>query len=123
VNEQQPQLNVRIVEPPQKAPYPVAPNRPLLNSIVLLIGLVAGMAAAVGLSINAGRFIAKEQLAAAFDYPVIGVVARLSRFDDKLKATRTIVALSASGLLLLVCYMGVLVALDATFRGTLRGLL
>src|SRR6185503_8118044 len=69
VNEQKPQLNVRIVEPPQKAPYPVAPNRPLLNSIVLLIGLVAGMAAAVGLSINAGRFIAKEQLAAAFDYP------------------------------------------------------
>ena len=123
VNEAQPQLNVRIVEPPQKAPYPVAPNRPLLNSIVLLIGLAAGLAAAVGLSINAGRFIAKEQLAAAFDYPVIGVVARLSRFDDKLKATRMLLALSASGLLLLVCYMGVLVALDATFRGTLRGLL
>jgi polysaccharide chain length determinant protein (PEP-CTERM system associated) len=116
-------INVRTVEPPQKAPYPVAPNRPWLNSIVLLIGLAAGLAAAVGLSINAGRFIAKEQLAAAFDYPVIGVVARLSRFDDKLKATRTLVALSASGLLLLVCYMGVLVALDATFRGTLRGLL
>jgi polysaccharide chain length determinant protein (PEP-CTERM system associated) len=123
VNGAQPSITVRIVEPPQKAPYPVAPNRPLFNSIVLLIGLAAGLAAAVGLSINAGRFIAKEQLAAAFDYPVIGVVARLSRFDDKLKATRTLVALTGSGLLLLVCYMGVLVALDATFRGTLRGLL
>jgi polysaccharide chain length determinant protein (PEP-CTERM system associated) len=122
VNAQQ-SINVRIVEPPQKAPYPVAPNRPLLNSLILLIGLAAGLAAAVGLSINAGRFIAKEQLAAAFDYPVIGVVARLSRFDDKLKATRTLVALAASAFLLLVCYMGVLVALDATFRGTLRGLL
>jgi polysaccharide chain length determinant protein (PEP-CTERM system associated) len=122
VNAQQ-SINVRIVEPPQKAPYPIAPNRALLNSIVLLLGLAGGLAAAVGLAINAGRFIAKEQLAAAFDYPVIGVVARLSRLDDKLKATRTLVALAGSVVLLLVCYMGVLVALDATFRGTLRGLL
>jgi hypothetical protein len=77
----------------------------------------------VGLSINAGRFISKEQLAAAFDYPVIGVVARISRFDDKLRTTRAVAGVAASLVVLLVCYMGVLVALDATFRGTLRGLL
>jgi hypothetical protein len=123
VNDQQSAVTVRIVEPPQKAPYPVAPNRPLLNSIVLLAGLAAGLAAAIGLGINAGRFIAKEQLAAAFDYPVIGVVARISRLDDTLRATRAGFALASSLLVLLVCYMGVLVALDATFRGTLRGLL
>jgi len=123
VNDQQSAVTVRIVEPPQKAPYPVAPNRPLLNSLVLLAGLAAGIAAAVGLSINAGRFISKEQLAAAFDYPVIGVVARISRFDDKLRTTRAVAGVAASLVVLLVCYMGVLVALDATFRGTLRGLL
>ena len=123
VNDQQSAVTVRIVEPPQKAPFPVWPNRPLLNSLVLLAGLAAGLAAAVGLALNAGRFVAKEQLAEAFDYPIIGVVARLSRFDDRIRATRTIAALSASLTLLLVCYMGVLVALDATFRGTLWGLI
>ena len=123
VNDQQSAVTVRIVEPPQKAPFPVWPNRPLFNSIVLLLGLAAGLAAAVALSINAGRFIAREQLEEAFDYPVIGVVARLSRFDDRLRATRAVAALATSVTLLLVCYMGVLVALDATFRGTLRALL
>ncbi len=123
VNDQQSAVTVRIVEPPQKAPFPAAPNRPLLNSLVLLAGLAAGLAVAVGLAINAGRFVAKEQLAEAFDYPIIGVVARLSRFDDKLKAARAVTVLSASMTLLLVCYLGVLVALDATFRGTLWGFL
>src|SRR5207248_6099523 len=68
VNDEQSSITVRIVEPPKKAAFPVAPNRPLLNSIVILVGLAAGLAAAIGLSINAGRFFAKEQLAAEFDY-------------------------------------------------------
>lgn len=123
VNDQQSAITVRVVEPPKKAPFPVAPNRPLLNSIVLLVALGAGLAAAVGLSINAGRFIDKEQLAAEFDYPIIGVVGRLSRVGDRLKATRAAFALATSMLLLLGCYMVVLVALDATFRGTLQALL
>jgi len=123
INDQQSTINIRIIEPPQKAPFPVAPNRPLLNSLILLAGLAAGLAAAVALAINAGRFVAKEQLAAAFDYPVIGVVAKLSRFDDRRRTVRAAAGLAASSVLLLICYMGVLVALDATLRGTLRGML
>ena len=123
VNDQQSSINVRIVEPPQKAPFPVAPNRPLLNSIVLLIALGAGIAAAVGLSINAGRFLTQEQLAGAFDYPIIGVVAKLSHLEDKLKARRAVFAIASTMMLLMICYIGVLVVLDATFRGTLRAML
>jgi hypothetical protein len=85
--------------------------------------LAAGLAAAVALSINAGRFLSKEQLASEFDYPVIGVVARLSRFEDKVMAMRAIAMTTASALALLVCYFGVLIVLDATFRGTLWGML
>ncbi len=123
VNDQQSAITVRVVEPPKKAPYPVAPNRPFLNSMVLLAGLAAGLGAAVALSINAGRFIAKEQLAAEFDYPVIGVVGKISRFGDKLRATSAVVAMATSMALLLGCYVVVLVALDATFRGTLQAML
>jgi hypothetical protein len=77
----------------------------------------------LALSINAGRFVAKEQLMAEFDYPVIGVVGKISRFGDKLRATSAVIATATSMALLLGCYMIVLVVLDATFRGTLQAML
>ena len=123
VNDEQSSITVRIVEPPKKAAFPVAPNRPLLNSVIVLIGLAAGLAIAIALSINAGRFFAKEQLAAEFDYPIIGVVGRLARADDALEARRAYTALAACAGLLLCGYLVVLVALDASFRLTLRGIL
>jgi hypothetical protein len=123
VNDEQSSINVRIVEPPKKAPFPVAPNRPLFNSIVILVGLIAGLATAIGLSINAGRFFAKEQLAEEFDYPIIGVVGRLARADDLVDARRAYTALAACAGLLICGYLMVLVALDASFRLTLRGML
>ena len=123
VNDEQSSINVRIVEPPKKAPFPVAPNRPLLNSIVILVGLLAGLATTIGLSINAGRFFAKEQLTSEFDYPIIGVVGRLARADDALNTKRAYTALAACTGLLLCGYLVVLVALDASFRLTLRSML
>ena len=123
VNDEQSSINVRIVEPPKKAAFAVAPNRPLLNSAVILVGLLAGLATAIALSINAGRFFAKEQLASEFDYPIIGVVGRLARADDALNTRRAYTALAACTGLLLCGYVVVLVALDASFRLTLRGIL
>ena len=123
VNDEQSSITVRIVEPPKKAAFPSAPNRPLLNSIVILVGLAAGLGTAIALSINAGRFFAREQLAAEFDYPIIGVVGRLARADDALEARRAYTALAACTGLLLCGYLVVLVALDASFRLTLQGIL
>ena len=123
VNDEQSPINVRVVEPPKKAPFPAAPNRPLINSLILLAGLLAGMAAALGLSINAGRFFSKDQLVSQFDYPVIGVVTRLSLADDAFQARRAYSLLATSLAVLLCSYVGVLVAFDAAFRGTLRDLL
>jgi polysaccharide chain length determinant protein (PEP-CTERM system associated) len=123
VNDEQSSINVRIVEPPKKAPFPVAPNRPLLNSVVMLIGVAAGLATAIALSINAGRFFSKEQLVKDFDYPIIGVVGRLARADDGLVARRAYTAVAACTGLLLCGYLVVLIALDASFRLTLRSML
>src|ERR1700727_55988 len=64
VNDQQSTINVRVIEPPKKAPFPSAPNRPLINSAILFASLLAGLATAVGLSLNAGRFYSKEQVTA-----------------------------------------------------------
>ena len=56
-------------------------------------------------------------------YPIIGVVGRLARADDSLDARRAYTALAACAGLLLCGYFVVLVALDASFRLTLRGML
>ena len=123
VNNEQSVINVRVVEPPKKAPFPTAPNRPLLNSLILLVGLGAGLGAALALSINAGRFFAKDQLVSEFDYPVIGVVTRLGMADDAIQARRSYFLMGTSFAILLCGYVSVLVVFDATFRGTLGGLL
>jgi polysaccharide chain length determinant protein (PEP-CTERM system associated) len=123
VNDEQSAINVRVVEPPKKAPFPAAPNRPLINSIILLVGVLSGVATAFGLSINAGRFFVKDQLESEFDYPVIGVVTRLSLADDAIQAWRAYSLMATSLGVLLVCYASVLVMFDAAFRGMLRDLL
>lgn len=123
VNDEQSVVDVRVVEPPKKAPFPSWPNRPLVNSIILIIGLAAGTAAAFGLSINAGRFFAKDQLAAEFSYPVIGVVSQLGLANDLAKARQAFSLMATSLAVLLVSYAGVLIVFDATFRGLLRDFL
>ena len=55
--------------------------------------------------------------------PIIGVVGRLARADDALDARRAYTALAACTGLLLCGYVMVLVALDASFRLTLRSML
>lgn len=123
VNDEQSSITVRVVEPPKKAPFPTAPNRPLINSIILVVGILSGLAVAFALSINADRFFAKDQLVSEFDYPVIGVVTRLSLADDAVQARRTYSLMATSMAVLLCSYVGVLIVFDAAFLGTLRDLL
>jgi polysaccharide chain length determinant protein (PEP-CTERM system associated) len=123
VNDEQSAINVRVVEPPKKAPFPASPNRALINSVILLGGALSGLAVAFGLSVNAGRFFAKDQLVSEFDYPVIGVVTRLSLADDAIQAWRAYSLMATSLSVLLVGYGTVLIMFDAAFRGMLRDLL
>lgn len=123
VNNERSVINVRVVEPPKKAPFPTAPNRPMINSVILLVGLAGGLATALALSLNAGRFFAKEQLVSEFDYPIIGVVAKLSRAEDAVLARRTYSLVGASLAVLLCSYISVLLVFDAAFRSTLRDFL
>lgn len=123
VSEEQSPIVIRVVEPPKKASFPSAPNRPLINTAILAIGLLAGLATAFGLSLNAGRFFARDQLVSEFDYPVIGVVTQLNRGDEVLRIRRAYSMMATCLMVLLFSYAGVLVAFDAAFRGMLKDLL
>lgn len=113
-DDQQQAVSFRVVEPPQRSPYPAAPNRLLLNSLVLLAGVAGGVAAALLLSLNAGQFAAGDELAAMSGMPLIGVVTRLQSVAEWQRTRFAIAVLSASVGLLLLCYAAVLAVLSVS---------
>ena len=99
-------ISFRVLDPAQEPQFPTAPNRLLFNSVVLLLGVGAGAALAVLLTLNAGRFITSEDLASQFGLPIIGVITALPGIPSR-RSRLSILALSTSVGLLLLSYVGV----------------
>jgi uncharacterized protein involved in exopolysaccharide biosynthesis len=112
VDDRQETIAFRVIEAPMKAVFPVAPNRPVLDTVVLLIGLSAGVIVAIGMSLLAGRFVSSDQLAAAFDYPVIGVISRVTTLADTIRAARSALMVGVSFGVLVLCYFGLTIFLN-----------
>jgi hypothetical protein len=66
-----------VIDPPTAPRAPTAPNRPLLLTGVLLVGLGGGIAAAFGLSKLASGFSTTAQLERASGLPVIGSIGEV----------------------------------------------
>ena len=107
-------ITFRVLEPPQKPQFPTAPNRPLMNSIVLLIGIAGGAAAAILLTLNAGRLITSDDVVAQFAIPLLGVVTELPQIAGRVRNRLATLALSTSVILLLLGYAGVLAVLQTS---------
>jgi polysaccharide chain length determinant protein (PEP-CTERM system associated) len=114
VGDQQSSMVFRIVEPPQQPEHPIAPNRILFNSVVLLLGLGGGAAVAFLMGLNADRFVVSDQLRAAFDVPVIGVISNVRHAADAERMRKAVVAVSASVALLLVGYVTILLVFQSS---------
>ena len=110
MSEQQGSIAFRIIEPPKRTVFPVSPPRLLLNSAVLLAGIGAGIALALGLSIFSGRFTTSEELAEYFSLPLLGIV---TVGPNALAARRDKVAITTAGaaflsLMLVYCLVAAL---------------
>jgi polysaccharide chain length determinant protein (PEP-CTERM system associated) len=112
-------VSFRIVEPPQRPQLPASPNRPILNSGVLVMGLGGGVAIAVLLSLIAGRFLTSEDLASQFGFPVAGVITALPYGAGLRRNVFSALALSVSVALLFVSYVGVLALLRKSIYSVL----
>ena len=112
-------VSFRIVEPPQKPQVPASPNRPILNSAVLLMGIGGGVTISILLSLTAGRFLTSADLAAHFGFPLAGVVTALPYGAGLRRNKISAVALSVSVALLLLSYMGVLALLQKSIYSVL----
>lgn len=67
-------VQFKIIDPPRVPTAPSAPNRPLFMSVVLLAGIVAGVALALFLSQVRVTFDNRRSLAQAMGLPVLGSI-------------------------------------------------
>ncbi|WP_136161742.1 XrtA system polysaccharide chain length determinant [Sphingomonas flavalba] len=79
---------VRVVDPPSLPHLPVAPNRPLLLTLVLAVGLAGGAGAAFLLNQLRASFATAERLEAVSGLPVIGAVGHVETEAGRGEAAR-----------------------------------
>ena len=66
-----------VIDPPSQASVPTSPNRPLLLTGVLIVGLLGGVGAAFALSQLKTTFATATRLEKASGMPVIGSIGEV----------------------------------------------
>jgi polysaccharide chain length determinant protein (PEP-CTERM system associated) len=103
-------IQFRIVDPPQVPILPAAPNRSMYVSLVLLVGIGAGLAVPLALTQLDRSFATIGQLR-SLGLPVLGSVSRLSLGQARRHAAIQLAGVCASAFLLIAVY-GTLIALS-----------
>lgn len=116
--DQQSNMVFRIVDPPSVPNRPSAPNRIVLNLLVLLAGIGAGGAVSVALGQVSGRFLTMEQLGQAFALPVLGAVTIARTTADMVRERRATSLFAAGAGALVVGYLIVLVFFHTVTQST-----
>lgn len=70
-------LQFRVIEPPSAPRIPIAPNRPLLLTLVLIVGLAAGTGVAFGISQLKTSYPVASRLERSSGLPVIGSISEV----------------------------------------------
>ena len=104
----------RVIDPPQVPSAPKAPNRQLLNSMVLLMALGGGVGFAFMLSQIRPTFNDERRLREVSGVQVLGTVVMAWTDAQKARRTRGLVALLISVASLLPAYAAIMVALVLT---------
>ncbi|HXO89896.1 MAG TPA: XrtA system polysaccharide chain length determinant [Stellaceae bacterium] len=101
-------IQFRIVDPPQVPVVPAAPNRPFLVSVVLLLGIGAGLAVPV-LVMQLDRSFGTLSQLRNLGIPILGHVSRLSLGAAQRQAAFQMAGVTASALVLVAVYGTLLV--------------
>jgi polysaccharide chain length determinant protein (PEP-CTERM system associated) len=107
-------MDFRVIDPPQVPSAPKSPNRPLLNSVVLLMALGGGAGFAFLLSQIRPTFNNERRLRAVSGVQVLGTVVMAWSDAQKARRTRGLVALLLSIASLISAYAAIMVALVMT---------
>ena len=70
-------ISFRVIDPPYLPRVPVAPNRPLLLALVLVLGIAGGIGAAFAKAQLRTSYATAERLAKASGLPVLGAISEV----------------------------------------------
>lgn len=115
-------VKFNIVDPPAVSFQPTFPNRPLLMTVVLVLGLGLGSGIAYLLHLLKPVFVGTKSLAEITGLPVLGAVARTWLERQHVEIRRGLMRYSAMSALLLVLF-GVVVLLQQPASRFLRNVL
>ncbi|HFD13210.1 MAG TPA: hypothetical protein ENJ32_12195 [Crenotrichaceae bacterium] len=116
--EQTKVVKFRIVEPPSLPLKPVAPNRPLLATIVLLAGILAGIGVTVLRLMIHPTFSSVKQLASTLGKPVLGSIQSMVMPEQEQKNFISRGGFVVVSIALLVAYAGVILSSQSNSHDT-----
>jgi polysaccharide chain length determinant protein (PEP-CTERM system associated) len=87
-------LSVRVVEPPRVPSAPSSPNRPLFLSLVLVVAIGGGLAAAFLKGQLQTTFPTPNRLAGATGLPVLGAVRQVVSKPDRMRRRQKLLLLA-----------------------------
>lgn len=103
-------IKVELLDPPSKPTSPAAPNRPLFLSLVLFVGMGAGVGAAFALSQVRPSFATAAKLERASGLPVIGSITEVVTPERHVERRKKLVWLAGGTGALVGLYVLLLVA-------------
>lgn len=101
-------VQFRVIDPPTTSLRPVSPNRPLLLSGVLLVGVIVGIAVAFLLSQIHSTYLTVQRLREEFALPVVGSISAVLLPEARRQRLTEAVTFAACFGGLLIAYGGVL---------------
>jgi len=97
-------LIVNVVEPPSVPSVPAAPNRPILLTVVLILGLGSGVAAAFVAGQLQTTFPTQLKLAEVTGLPVLGTVSEIVTAAERVRRRQRLIWLGGAGAALGACW-------------------
>ena len=109
-------VKFRVIDPPRVPLEPVGPNRVLLMSTALGIGVAAGLAFALLLTQLRPTFDTRRALRQATGLPVLGGVMLVQTLAQRMRRRMEVAGFAFAALLLVLAYGGVLTVYVADLR-------
>jgi polysaccharide chain length determinant protein (PEP-CTERM system associated) len=103
-------LDFRVIDPPRAPSVPSSPNRPLLYTLVLLGGLLSGLALAFAMSQIRPMFSDRDTLREFTGLPLLGSVSMIWTPEQRRKSRRRTLVYTMTCLGLLCVYGAVMTA-------------
>ena len=107
------EVTFRIIEPPQVAKYPSAPSRRLLLTLVLIVGVGAGLGWSLLRHLLHPTLLNLSEIKSKIDLPILGSVGLYFSPEKKKQRRRQMVSFISAAVLLVGVYGGAILFRDS----------